>query len=511
MDCDWCALLSRFSTLNVLVIGESIVDSMVSGKAGRLSLEAPAPVVDVTSTQAQPGGAANVALTVARLGANARLLSVVGQDAEGDWLMQYLQENQVDVNLVIRDADRETLLRRRIYAEAQLLVRYDQGSQTPITEAAEERLFQGVTTVCPEVDLVILSDYGQGIFTPGLLEKICQYQKQSQCLFVADTRRLEAFRGLRLAAVRPGIFYAFNRMEEDQRLREQLHLGEDVQMGDQTGGDTGYLEMVEQAGKRIFEMLDTQIVSLTFDHNGALVIDRDAAAYRTYAAQKPFNLVPGVGDAFISGLALSLAAGGSTAIAGEIGSAVATIVVEKEGQSACCVEELQAYLSGDQKIIEDWQSLKSRLENLHKQGKKIVFTNGVFDILHSAHVTYLNQAKSFGDALVIGVNSDESVHRLKGLERPINHLMERMRVLAGLSCVDFVVPFSENTPIDLIHVIQPDIYVKGGDYRRETLPEAEIVEQYGGQLRIVPYLPDHSTTSVIERIRKLYVNSGSDG
>ncbi len=147
--------------------------------------------------------------------------------------------------------------------------------------------------------------------------------------------------------------------------------------------------------------------------------------------------------------------------------------------------------------------LETRLEGLRREGKKIVFTNGVFDILHSAHVAYLNQAKSYGDILVIGVNSDESVQRLKGPTRPVNELMERCRVLGGLSCVDFVVPFGENNPIELIRYVRPNVYVKGGDYTRETLPEAEVVEGYGGELRLVPYIANHSTTGVIERIRKM--------
>jgi D-beta-D-heptose 7-phosphate kinase/D-beta-D-heptose 1-phosphate adenosyltransferase len=212
----------------------------------------------------------------------------------------------------------------------------------------------------------------------------------------------------------------------------------------------------------------------------------------------------------VTGLALSLAVGAQAAAAAEIASAVASIVVEKEGQSLCCMDELKAYLGNDQKFVEDWQALSSRLDALRGQGKKIVFTNGVFDILHSAHVAYLNQAKTFGDILVVGVNSDESVKKLKGESRPINHVLERCRVLAGLSCVDFVVPFGDLNPIALIHYVKPDIYVKGGDYTRETLPEAEVVESYGGELRLVEYIANHSTTGVIERIRKMTVPKQSE-
>jgi D-beta-D-heptose 7-phosphate kinase/D-beta-D-heptose 1-phosphate adenosyltransferase len=306
---------------------------------------------------------------------------------------------------------------------------------------------------------------------------------------VADTRRLEDYRGLRLAALRPSYVNALDMLNPKTPPPD--------------GAEAETLEQLNAAGEKMLETLDTQMVTITLDDNGALVLDRDSPAYRTYAPRMPFNRVPGAGDAFVSGLALSLAAGAQAPAAGEIASAAASIVVEKEGQPVCCIDELKSYLGGDQKLVDDWSALAARLDTLREQGKRIVFTNGVFDILHSAHVAYLNQAKSFGDILVVGVNSDESVKRLKGPERPINTLVERSRVLAGLSCVDFVAPFSQNNPIELIHYVKPDVYVKGGDYTRETLPEAAVVESYGGELRLVPYIANHSTTGVMERIRKL--------
>lgn len=485
MDNNLFSIVERFPKLKVLVIGEAILDAAVRGKAERLSLEAPAPVVQVRDGLDLPGGAANVAVHARRLGAAVEFLSAVGNDAEGNRLLELLEEEGVGVGHVVCDEQRRTLLKRRIYADERLLLRYDQGTSDPLGEQAEEHLLEAIESICPQVDVVILSDYGQGLLTPRLLDGLARIQARASCALVADTRRIQAYQGLRLAAV---------------RLSAQSTL--DL-LGKRSNSIHDPMQRISEGGEKLLEILDTEVAAITLDDNGALVLERNSPTYRTYAPAQPFNRVQGAGDAYITALALGLAAGGGAPAAAEIASAMASLVVNQEGVPFCCLDELKGYLSGDQKLFEDWPSLDARLEALRQQGRRIVFTNGVFDILHSAHVAYLNQAKSFGDVLVVGVNMDESVKRLKGPTRPVNHLLERCRVLAGLSCVDFIAPFGEDNPIELIHHVRPDVYVKGGDYTRETLPEAEVVESYGGVLAIVPYIANHSTTGVIERIRKL--------
>lgn len=487
MDNDLLSILDQFQNLHVLVVGEAVLDSLVRGKAGRLSLEAPVPVVDVNMGMDRPGAAANVAVNASRLGATVEFLSVIGKDAEGDCLLKQLRDEGVGTTHVIRHHERQTLLKRRIYSDDRLVLRYDQGSTVPVDARTEERLLSILETLCPQMDVVILSDYGHGILTRHVLQGLAAFQEgQQPCALVADTRRIDEYRGLSLAAIRPSYFSAL-----------ELLNGSANEITDS-------LELLNEAGERVLQTLNTQLVTITLDDNGALVLDRNTPVYRTYAPRMPFNRVIGAGDAFICGLALSLGANAHPPAAGEIASAVASIVVQNDGQAACCIDELRAYLGGDQKLVDDWSALEARLDALRGQGKRIVFTNGVFDILHSAHVAYLSKAKSFGDILVIGVNTDESVKRLKGPTRPVNNVVERSRVLAGLSCVDFIVPFGEDNPIELIHHVRPNVYVKGGDYTRETLPESEVVEGYGGELRIVPYIENHSTTGVIERIRKLH-------
>lgn len=489
MDHDSFPLLERFSKLSVVVAGDAALHSQVRGKADRLNLDAPAPVVHVSETLDLPGGAANTAVNLRRFGAKVDLVSVIGGDAEGESLLSILRAEGVGARGVIRHVGRETLLTRRVYAGDQLVVRYDQGTGGPVDAETENRLLAALDALCPRADVVVLSDYGQGLLTRRLIEGLTRLQERAPCLVVADTRRLAVYRGLKLAAVRPGGNSALELI--GKRAAHQTD----------GNGAVPQSDLLARAGEKTLELLDAQLAAVTLDENGALVIERGGPVYRTYAPEMSFTAVSGAGDAFVTGLALALAAGAQASAAAEIASAAASIVVKYGGRPACCIDELRGYLAGDQKLFADWAALGARLDSLRRQGRRIVFTNGVFDILHSAHVTYLNQAKQFGDILVIGVNTDESVRRLKGPERPVNALLERCRVLAGLSCVDFVTQFGDENPINLIHFVRPDVYVKGGDYTRETLPEAEVVERYGGALRIVPYIADHSTSGVIERIR----------
>ena len=202
-----------------------------------------------------------------------------------------------------------------------------------------------------------------------------------------------------------------------------------------------------------------------------------------------------------TGELISLAVGAPVEHAAEIASAAASLVVAKRGTAACSKEELKEYFSSHEKCVADVFQLALRLTLYRRTGRRIVFTNGCFDILHRGHITYLNRAKSMGDILIVGLNSDASVRKLKGPERPINSLEDRAQVLAALSCVDHIVPLEEDTPHELIRRIKPDLFVKGGDHRRETLPEASLVEELGGQVAILPYLESFSTTSVIQKIR----------
>jgi D-beta-D-heptose 7-phosphate kinase/D-beta-D-heptose 1-phosphate adenosyltransferase len=218
--------------------------------------------------------------------------------------------------------------------------------------------------------------------------------------------------------------------------------------------------------------------------------------------------VSGAGDTYTSALTLALAVGAQGPAAADIASAAASVVVSKDGTSTCTGEELREYLLGHGKYMDDVSRLRDRARSYREQGKRVVFTNGCFDILHRGHVTYLSHAKMLGDVLIVAVNSDASVGRMKGPTRPIVPLEDRLQVLAAMSCVDHVIAFEEDTPVALIDAVRPDVFVKGGDYTRETLPEAPLVESLGGCVEILPFVEDRSTTGIIERIRDAYAHSG---
>jgi D-beta-D-heptose 7-phosphate kinase / D-beta-D-heptose 1-phosphate adenosyltransferase len=248
-------------------------------------------------------------------------------------------------------------------------------------------------------------------------------------------------------------------------------------------------------------VLGAQVAAVTLDAEGALLFETGAPPYRTYARPVPASRATGAGDTFASVLALALAAGCQVPAAGELASAAATVAVGQAGTAVCAHSALRTAVAGDRGRVTDLEGLRARVERYRREGRRVMFTNGCFDLLHRGHVVHLNQAKALGDVLIVAVNADASVRRLKGPGRPVNSLADRMAVLAALSCIDHLVAFQDDSPAELLRVVRPDVLVKGGDYRRDGVPEGPLVEALGGRVEILPYLPDQSTGAMIQRIR----------
>ncbi|MBK9714671.1 MAG: D-glycero-beta-D-manno-heptose 1-phosphate adenylyltransferase [Kouleothrix sp.] len=477
-------LIDSFAGLDVLVIGDAMLDSYLEGTASGLCREAPVPVVALAGRVDVPGGAANTAANLRALGGRVRLLSVVGDDPEAGLLRRALDRYGVGIEDVLTQPGRRTLAKQRVVASSQVLVRFDQGSSEPIDQAAEAALIERLAELFHSCDAAIISDYSYGVLTPRVIRAIGLLQSGSPRVLVADSRRLAAYSRVGVTAVKPN-------------YREAIEL-----LGDRPPvEDRGRVDWVAARGEQLLELTGAQIAAVTLDADGALVVERGSSPYRTYA-RRAHNAQPaGAGDTFLSALTLALAAGADTPSAGELASAAAAIVVGKQGTATCSGDELRAAISADGKYSRDLDRLVALVELYRQQGRRVVFTNGCFDILHRGHVTYLSRAKALGDVLIVGVNGDAGVRRLKGPTRPINTLEDRAQVLAALSCVDHLVAFDEETPIRLIRALRPDVFVKGGDYTREKLPEAPVVEALGGVVYILPYLQDRSTTGIIERIR----------
>jgi D-beta-D-heptose 7-phosphate kinase / D-beta-D-heptose 1-phosphate adenosyltransferase len=477
-------LLARFDGLRVLVIGEAMLDSYLHGTAERLSREAPVPIVALESRDDAAGGAANAAVNVAALGAQATLLSVVGPDDEGIRLRAALERHGVDdTGLTVAD-DRATLAKHRVLAGDQMLVRFDAGSTASIDAATEETLLRRLAELAPRADAVIVSDYDYGVIGPRVVTALAEIQRRSPRTLVVDARDLTRHRSLNATAVKPNYAEACRLLGERERSDARARAA-------QIGAN----------GEQLLERTNARIAAVTIDTEGAFFFERGEPPYRTYAKPQANSRCAGAGDTFVSALALALAAGAGTPAAAELASAAAAVVVEKDGTSTCTVSELRAWLSTGAKRIDSRTALAERIGLERARGRRIVFTNGCFDIIHRGHVTYLSRAKALGDLLVVGVNSDASVRRLKGADRPINPLDDRIGVLEAMSCVDLVVPFDEDTPLELIRGIRPDVFTKGGDYTIDRLPEAEAVESAGGTVRILPYVEDRSTTRLIDRVR----------
>lgn len=489
------SLLPALRGRRIAVLGEAILDSYLEGRADRMSREAPVPIVALDSRMDAPGGAANTAVNVARMSGQATLLSVVGADAEGERLRAALRAAGVRDDGLLSRRTRATLAKQRLLAGGQMIVRFDTGTTDAIDAPTEDELIGRLSEIADDIDGLIVSDYGYGVVTERIVTAIAELQRRRPRVLVVDARDLRRYRDIGATAVKPNYGEAVRLLGERELV-----------------GASARASQVGAQGDRLLELTGARIVALTVDTDGAFVFERGQPPYRTYARPRSQSRASGAGDTFVATLTLALAGNLSTPLATELASAAAAVVVGKDGTASCAIDELAEALStAAGKRLEAPDRLAARIAFHRDQGRRIVFTNGVFDILHRGHITYLNRAKALGDVLVVAVNSDDSVRRLKGAERPINGLDDRLEVLEALSCVDHVVAFEEDTPADLIRVVRPDVYVKGGDYTPDRLPEAPLVESLGGTVQILPYIEDRSTTGVIARVRAAPATAGAGG
>jgi D-beta-D-heptose 7-phosphate kinase/D-beta-D-heptose 1-phosphate adenosyltransferase len=477
-------VIDRFHHTKVLVIGDVILDAYLKGDSTRLCPEAPVPVVNITSKEEALGGAANIAVNLRALGAEVTFLSALGDDADADIAILALQQKQINAESIVKEVGRKTMVKTRIMAQNQILSRFDHGTQKPINEETEQKLISYLQNRFNDFDAVLLGDYYGGILTAQVIQRLQELQKSTPKFIAVDSKNLVNFKDINPTLVKPNYYeagkllgiteHSANRAEEMQNLGEELH-----------------------------QKTQAKIIALTLDSDGALVFENGKFVYRSFAHSVPSPNVIGAGDTFIGAFTLALFTGADIPLSTELATAAAAVAVQKEDTAQCSQSELRSFFSIHNKFITHTQELKKLCEIYEAQGKRIIFTNGCFDILHSGHVTYLNRAKELGDILIVALNSDASIKRLKGKDRPINPLEDRMQVLSGLSAIDHIIPFGEendDTPIELLKIVKPSFYVKGGDYTKETLLEARVVEEQGGEVVFVPMVPDHSTTLIIRRI-----------
>jgi D-beta-D-heptose 7-phosphate kinase/D-beta-D-heptose 1-phosphate adenosyltransferase len=491
-------LLPRFADVRALVIGDAMLDSYLDGEAERLCREGPVPVVRKQAEQHFPGGAANTAANLRALGAEVTFLSLIGQDSAGERLRAELRQRGIHDEAVLASPAVSTLHKQRILANAQYVVRVDEGGLTTgeeIEPALQARLLEALERCYPACDLVVVSDYSYGVLCRALIARLCELQREQPRVILVDSKHLENLRDLRATVVTPNYGEA----------RQLVGLGKPP---DEDDGRQTAPEEVEMLGRRMLSLMAAEHVAITLGAQGVFLMDRQYRTHLLPAYPVTHANDVGAGDSFASAMALALAAGAELEDAARVGIEAACVAVAKPRTALVYAEELQQRFEQRAEVLVASHSRKRKsladleeiLAQARRNGQTIVFTNGVFDLLHFGHVRLLTQAKRLGDILVVGLNSDESARRLKGQGRPITGQYERLALVEALDAVDYVLLFDEDTPEQVIRRLRPHFHVKGGDYVDRPLPEALAVRECGGRVIIIPREGDKSTSKTIERI-----------
>jgi rfaE bifunctional protein nucleotidyltransferase chain/domain/rfaE bifunctional protein kinase chain/domain len=510
----------------VSVVGDLVLDGWWQGTTERMTREAPAPVVEVATRRYVPGGAANTAVNLAALGARVRLAGLVGDDEAGRRLTELLAGHGVDTSGVVRVRGLVTVAKNRVMVDDQVLIRLDDLGAAPAPPTALAQLAEAATAQATGADAELVCDYGTGALTGPVLDAlVARPAAERPPLVVVDAHDLAPWARLRPDLVTPNA--------------GEVAALVGLAVGDALPTDVR-VERVADAADRVLAATGAQVVVVTLDHDGTMTLVREPGAagagavadagagtgadagagpgtsagaddpagraearvrHRTWARRARERQASGAGDSFVAALTVGRAAGLPLTTSVDLAQAAADIVVQRFGTSVCSTDDLVGHLDRTGDLMLGVDDLVRRLDDERAAGRTVVLTNGCFDVLHRGHTTYLTQAKQLGDVLVVALNDDSSTRRLKGPGRPINDLADRAGVLSALSCVDYVTSFGTDTAVPLIRRLRPDLYAKGGDYTPQMLEETAAVVEGGGEVRILDYVSDHSTTGIVDRIR----------
>jgi D-beta-D-heptose 7-phosphate kinase/D-beta-D-heptose 1-phosphate adenosyltransferase len=472
-----------------------MLDRYVWGNAARISQEAPVLLLHADRREERLGGASSVATLLRALGARVALAGVVGADADGQRVRRLLTDLVVDSEAVLTDPQRPTTVKERYIGRAQQrhpqqIIRVDYETRTPLSGAVERELMRLIAAQILRADVVLISDYAKGVCTPALLAATIAAAKARGLKVLADPTRGGDYRKYHgCSAITP------NRLEAGLAVGAELATTDDAL----------------DAAARLCETLDLEAAVVTLDKDGMALADRGGRRELFPTRPRQVYDITGAGDMVLSVLGLALAAGADYGDAIRLANVAGGLEVEKIGVATVTRDELLADLlrsdlSGavagapDLDKIKSVEALRRELAERRRLGQRVAFTNGCFDVLHAGHVQYLQEARAQADLLVVALNSDASVRALKGPSRPVNPLDARATVLAGLNAVDYLTVFGEETPLELIRTLKPDVLVKGADYSKEQVVGAEFVESYGGRVHLAALREGYSTTGVLERL-----------
>jgi D-beta-D-heptose 7-phosphate kinase/D-beta-D-heptose 1-phosphate adenosyltransferase len=477
-------LLANFSNVRVLAVGDIYLDEMTEGAVTEISLEAPIPVFEVHRRKHNPGAAGNAACNAASLGAQVYMVGVIGDDPNGGVVRREFEIRGVDTTYLVVDPARPTSTYGKMRAgghniPTQEVLRMDTPRPKPLAGVVEQQVCDNIRALAPQVDAIMIGDQVSACITPAVLRTIQDCAKEHKLVTLADSRdRIAMYEGIDV--VKPN----------------------DKEAGKGAGLEVVDVETMHAAGRKLLGVAKN--VFITRGPKGITVFSQDGSIEDVPTIPCKAVDVTGAGDTVAAATVLTLASGGSLAEAAFLGNMAASVAVGKEGAVTVTRDEVDQVLFGEQgpSKVKRLAELKQIVQQLQAEGKRVVWTNGCFDILHVGHITYLIQARAQGDALVVGLNTDLSVQENKGPNRPVINERDRALVLSALEVVDYVILFDEKTPMRYLEELKPNVYAKGGDYTIETIVQEErrLVEGYGGDIAIIPGVEGHSTTNIIDKI-----------
>lgn len=476
-------LLHQIENVKVLIFGDYMVDKYISGSVSRISPEAPVPVVEVKTETQKLGGAGNVINNIVSLGGNVKVLGCVGNDQAGDFIINYFNNDRTNISYLKQYNQVSTIIKTRVVSKNQQFLRIDEERKESLLKEYYDFMVDNIDEIFSDVDVLVISDYAKGSITKEASQFLIDYAKKKNIPIVVDPKGTDYSKYQGATICTPNV------KELCDVLNVKIEKEDDI----------------KEYGKVLCNKIGLDHLVLTRSEKGISTIDASGNKFDYPAVSKDVIDVSGAGDTVVATMALLLGLKYPLDQICQIANLAAGVVVSKFGTATVSQNELICSIcdSGEFKL-QDLDTLKYIVQDLKEKGKKVVFTNGCFDMLHVGHLASFKEAKKYGDVLIVAVNSDNSVKTNKGDLRPIIPEEDRIEMLCALEYIDYVVLMDDTNPVNIIQTLQPDVSIKGEDWKDKIVPEKPVIEAYGGEIKFIKLNPGHSTTKIIDKVIKAY-------
>jgi len=475
--------ISKFDQCRLLVVGDLMLDEYLWGEVDRISPEAPVQIVAIQREDFALGGAGNVVNNVVALGGKVSAVGVIGTGRNGKLLLKIFKKLGVDTTGIVQESGRTTTKKTRIIAANQHVLRIDRETQQDISLTSLEKITRFIEDKMPDIDVILISDYGKGLITESMLSRVIASAKKHKKMIIVDPKGLDFSKYSGVSLLTPN--------------KKEAALASGVEIIDESS--------LEKAAHKILQNIDIDKLLITCGKDGMVLFERNKKPFKVEAVARQVFDVSGAGDTVLAVLGLTVASGFSINSGVAVANTAAGIVVGKVGTATVSKQELVSALKSHEHGLpakyKDFSELPALMEDLKKKGKRLVLTNGCFDLLHAGHIMLFSESKKLGDTLVVAIDDDESVKKLKGSGRPVLNANERCRILSALDAVDYVVIFSSHELKKLIEIIRPDVLTKGSNYTSNEVFGRELVEKYGGRVELIPVTENISSTRIINNIK----------